>query len=135
MSAASPTDLSYVDPDPQCERQFVVTKLYPGSVCWPRGHAIKKETYHRGFLARRIVYRSEGGVEVVEVHFTLRLKFVEEVEETKCEGGPRANPSCRKPAGTKELATAGSRFYPRVITRAVCDLKRMNAGGVEQCKL
>ena len=77
---------------------------------------MRKETYRGGFLARRIVDRSEGGVEVVKVHFTLRLKFVEEVEKTKREGGPRANPSCWKPASAKELATAGSRIRPRVIT-------------------
>ena len=77
---------------------------------------MRKETYCRGFLACRIVDRSKGGVEVVKVHFTLRLKFVEEVEQTKCEGGPRANPSCWKPASAKELATAGGRICPRVIT-------------------
>jgi hypothetical protein len=76
----------------------------------------EKKPHHGGLLAGRVVYKGERNIEVIEVHFALGLKLVEEVEETKCERGARASESCRKPAGTKELATAGGRFRPVVIT-------------------
>ena len=52
----------------------------------------------------------------MEVYFTLSLKLMEEVEEAKCEGGAGASKSGWKPAGAEELATAGSRFHPSVVT-------------------
>ena len=51
-------------------------------------------TYHGGFLASRVVYESERNVEVIEVHFALCLKLVEEVKETEGEGSARARESC-----------------------------------------
>lgn len=77
------------------------------------GGRYKKSAYHAGLLASRVVHRDERGVEVVEVYFTLSLKLVKEVEETKREGGTGAGPSRRKPACTKKLGTAGD---PDVVT-------------------
>jgi hypothetical protein len=77
------------------------------SVLFERGG--KKITYNRGVLPGRVFDNGERFVEVVEVHFTLRLELVEEIEETERKDSARAIPSCWKPAGAKELTAAMGR--------------------------
>ena len=85
-----------------------------------------RKSYYRWFLASSIGYRSERSIKVVEVHFTLCLKLVEEVEEMECENSAGANQSCRKPTGVEKLIMTGSRFYPRVVTETVHDSHCVN---------
>jgi hypothetical protein len=92
-------------------------------------------TYHRGGQPSRVVYNSEGFVEVIEVYFTLRLKLVEKIEETERKDGARAIPSCWKPASAKELTPAGDRRHSMVRTKAVSDLHYVGTGSVEECKV
>jgi len=95
---------------------------------------MKKKTYHRGFLAGRIGYRDERNIEVVQVHFTLGLKFVEEVEKAECEGGAGASPGRRKPTGAKKLATASGRIHPGITAETVHYPYCVDARDVEQCE-
>ena len=56
---------------------------------------------------------------------------MEEVEEMKCEGGPRAGQSCRKQPGAKKLAAAEARIHTGIFAETVCDPYRVDAGGVK----
>ena len=59
---------------------------------------------------------------------------MEEVEEAEGKDSVRAGPSCWKPAGTKELATAGGWICLGVSTIAVGDSDAVGAREIEQGK-
>jgi|SRR5580692_11021007 hypothetical protein len=104
-----------MNPDPQYEGEFVVPILYPDAHVSGRVDAQQINTYYRRPLTCRVVYKNEGGVEVIEIYFTLRLKLVKKVEETKCEHSTGTTPSRWKPASAKELAAARGRCHIRVL--------------------
>jgi hypothetical protein len=60
-------------------------------------------------------------MEIIQVDLAPGLELVEEIKERKCEGGTRARPRGRKPAGTKKLNTAVARWYTVGVTEAVGD--------------
>ena len=64
----------------------------------------------------------------------MRLKLVEEVEETECEDSTGADQGCREPAGTKELTVTSNRFHPRVATDTVHDSHCVDTRDVKHCE-